>query len=141
MTLPATFFCGVVLGRGFGVARRLLVVIFFVVIVVVILFLLIAAFLLLSHGHGRIAFTQLPRRRPRLKRCGPYLQALLEAGRLVLSVLGDGGVGTAAFTGPRLTRPAGVPVLVCRLLDLSPHLHRLLRVGLHQRLGGKQAQV
>lgn len=75
------------------------------------------------------------------KPCRTYLQALLEAGRLVLRVLGDGGVGAAALARPRLAAPAGVPVLVGGLLHLSPHLHRLLRVGLRQRLGGEQAQV
>ena len=70
-----------------------------------------------------------------------YLQTLLEAGGLVLCVFGDGGVGAAAFTGPGLPAAAGVPVLVGRLLDLRAHLHRLVRVSVHQGLGGEQAQV
>lgn len=70
-----------------------------------------------------------------------YLQALLEAGSLVLGVFGDGGVGTAAFTWPRLQRTAGIPVLVSRLLNLSPHFDRVLRIGLNQGFGGKQTEV
>ncbi len=34
-----------------------------------------------------------------------------------------------------------VPVLVCRLLHLSPHLNRMLRVGLHQGFSGEQTQI
>ena len=34
-----------------------------------------------------------------------------------------------------------VPVLVAVLLHLSPHLHRMVGVGLGQGLGGVQAQV
>lgn len=60
-----------------------------------------------------------------------YLQTFLEAGGLVLGILGDGGVGAAALTGPRLTGPTGVPVLVSRLLHLSPDLNCLVSVGLH----------
>lgn len=70
-----------------------------------------------------------------------YLQALLEAGCLVLGVFGDGGVRAAAFTRPRLPGAAVVPVLVGWLLDLSPHLHGVLRVGLHQTLSGEQTKV
>ena len=70
-----------------------------------------------------------------------YLQALLEAGGLVLGVLGDGGVGAAALAGPGLARAAGVPVLVGGLLHLGADLHRLLRVGVHQGLGGEQSEV
>lgn len=70
-----------------------------------------------------------------------YLQALLEAGCLVLGIFGDGGVRAAAFTRPRLPGAAVVPVLVGGLLDLSPHLHGVLRVGLHQTLGGEQTKV
>lgn len=61
-----------------------------------------------------------------------YLQTLLEAGGLVLGVLGDGGVGAAALTGPCLTGSTGVPVLISRLLHLSPNLHRLLCIGFHE---------
>ena len=70
-----------------------------------------------------------------------YLQTLLEAGGLVLGVLGDGGVGAAALAGPGLAGTTGVPVLVSRLLHLSPHLYCLLCVSLHKRLRGKQPQV
>lgn len=70
-----------------------------------------------------------------------YLQALLEAGGLVLSVFGNGGVRAAAFTGPRLRRTAWIPVLISGLLDLSPHLHCMLRIGLHQRLCREQTKV
>lgn len=34
-----------------------------------------------------------------------------------------------------------VPVLVRRLLHLSPHLHCMLGVGLHQGFSGEQTQV
>lgn len=70
-----------------------------------------------------------------------YLQALLEAGCLVLGVFGDGGVWAAALTRPRLPGAAVVPVLVGWLLDLSPHLHSVLCVGLHQTLSGEQTKV
>lgn len=61
-----------------------------------------------------------------------YLQTLLEAGGLVLGILGNGGVGAAALAGPCLAHPTGVPVLISRLLHLSPHLYRLLCIGLNQ---------
>lgn len=61
-----------------------------------------------------------------------YLQTLLETGGLVLGVLGNGGVGTAALTGPGLTCPTGVPVLISRLLHLRSHLHCLVCIGFHQ---------
>lgn len=70
-----------------------------------------------------------------------YLQALLEAGGLVLGIFGNGGVRTAALTRPRLLRTAVIPVLVSGLLDLSPHLHSVLCIGLHQTLGGEQTEV
>ena len=71
----------------------------------------------------------------------PHLQALLEAGGLILGVLGDGGVGAAALTGPGLGGAAGVPVLIGGLLHLRAHLHRMLRIRLHQGLSGEQPQV
>jgi len=70
-----------------------------------------------------------------------YLQALLEAGRLVLGVFGNGGVWATAFTGPRLRWATGIPVLIGRLLNLSPHFHCMVRIGLHQRFGGEQTKV
>lgn len=62
----------------------------------------------------------------------PYLQTLLEAGGLVLGVLCYGGMGATALTGPCLTFPTGVPVLISRLLHLSPHLHCLIGISFHQ---------
>lgn len=66
-----------------------------------------------------------------------YLQALLEGGGLVLGVFGDGGVRATAFTWPCLPCTTGIPVLISRLLNLSPYLHSMLCIGLHQRFGGE----
>lgn len=70
-----------------------------------------------------------------------YLQALLETGGLVLGVFGNGGVGAAAFTWPRLPGTTVIPVLISWLLNLSPHLHSMVRIGLHQRFGREQTKV
>ena len=58
-----------------------------------------------------------------------------------MRVFDDGGVGAAALAAPHLLASAGVPVLVGGLSQLGPHLHQVVRVGVHQRLGGEQAQV
>lgn len=70
-----------------------------------------------------------------------YLQALLEAGGLVLGVFGNGGVRAATFTRPRLPGATVIPVLISWLLNLSSHLHSMVCIGLHQRFGREQAKV
>lgn len=70
-----------------------------------------------------------------------YLQALLEAGSLVLCIFGNSGVRAAAFTWPRLPGTSGIPVLISRLLNLGPNLHGMVCIGLHQRLGREQTKV
>lgn len=34
-----------------------------------------------------------------------------------------------------------IPVLISWLLNLSPHLHSMVRIGLHQRFGREQTEV
>lgn len=68
-------------------------------------------------------------------------QRLLEGGGLVLRILGNGGVSAGALAAPHLLAARCVPVLVRGLRELRPHLHQVLWVGLHQRLGGEQTQV
>lgn len=70
-----------------------------------------------------------------------YLQTLLEAGGLVLGVFGNGSVRAATFTWPRLPGTAVIPVLISWLLNLSPHLHSMVRVGLHQGFGREQTKI
>lgn len=50
-------------------------------------------------------------------------------------------MGATALAAPHLPAAAGVPVLVSGLSQLGPHLHQVVWVGLHQRLGREQAQI
>lgn len=50
-------------------------------------------------------------------------------------------MSAGALAAPHLLAARCVPVLVGGLRELRPHLHQVLRVGLHQRLGGEQTQV
>lgn len=50
-------------------------------------------------------------------------------------------MGTGTLTAPHFLGARQVPVLVGGLGELSADLHQVLWVGLHQSLGGEQAQV